>query len=243
MWNRYPAEPLQLLRQIWFRRHLLYLCTSFFFFPGQKWRERLEGQPASSGRESHSSGSGEHRCQECLQKAVEVKELTESLQLVRVRSRAAVDRSNAVTADLEREREQYRQQELSLREAKSEVLRVKVRKRGDIHTLRHESIRCFCNVFVVKYLEESFCGVRRETSPVRHVSPGAVFTSLASKAQIPPSKYQPGRDCCTGTAAVPDDRRYTLPLEISQMRCLSLSASADNSDLSGGPTSFSAYHY
>ncbi|CAN0343911.1 unnamed protein product, partial [Ectocarpus sp. 8 AP-2014] len=114
-------------------------------FPCQTCRERLEGQQASSGREiqgrqseaqARSSTSGGHRCHGCLQKAVEVKELTESLELVRVRSRAAVDRCNALTVDLERGRVDSRQLESSLEEAKSEFFRVQ----ASLHELESENV-------------------------------------------------------------------------------------------------------
>ncbi|CAM9930331.1 unnamed protein product, partial [Ectocarpus sp. 13 AM-2016] len=114
-------------------------------FPFQTCRERLEDRQASSGRktqgrqsdaQARSSTSGGHRCYGCLQKAVEVKELTESLELVKVRSRAAVDRCNALTVDLERGREDSRQLESSLKEAKSEFLRVQ----ASLHELERENV-------------------------------------------------------------------------------------------------------
>ncbi|CAM9849247.1 unnamed protein product, partial [Ectocarpus sp. 12 AP-2014] len=114
-------------------------------FPFQTCRERLEGRQASSGRETQgrqseaqarSSTSGGHRCYGCLRKAVEVKELTESLELVKVRSRAAVDRCNALTVDLERGREDSRQLESSLEEAKSESFRVQ----ASLHELERENV-------------------------------------------------------------------------------------------------------
>ncbi|CAN0237585.1 unnamed protein product, partial [Ectocarpus sp. 4 AP-2014] len=114
-------------------------------FPFQTCRKRLEGQQARSGRkiqgrqseaQARPSASGGHRCHGCLKKSVEVKELTESLELVKVRSRAAVDHCNALTVDLERGREDSRQLESSLEEAKSEILRVQ----ASLHELERENV-------------------------------------------------------------------------------------------------------
>lgn len=199
----------------------------FSVFPFQTCRERLEGQQASSGREiqwrqseaqARSSTGGGHRCHGCLRKAVEVKELTESLELVKVMSGAAVDRCNALAVDLERGREDSRQLESSLEEAKSEFLRVQVRERGHIYALIIQKYlcNCFCVVFVSNSLEQFFCcGLRGQTFPctTRHKASSVVLTVSATKnanifLRIPPTGPR-----LYSTVAGSDDRaskRYTL---------------------------------
>ncbi|CAN0026300.1 unnamed protein product, partial [Ectocarpus sp. 6 AP-2014] len=98
------------------------------------WRESLEGgQPSDQaeiqGRQREAqplcSSSGRHQpCQGCLAKAAELRDVMASLELVQVRSRAAVDRCNEQQADLERRRDRTRQLERSLEEAKAEVDRI-----------------------------------------------------------------------------------------------------------------------
>ncbi|CBJ26365.1 probable serine/threonine-protein kinase transcriptional regulatoryprotein pknk [Ectocarpus siliculosus] len=100
----------------------------------QKWRESLEGgqpsdQAENQGRQSEAqalcSSSGRHQpCQGCLAKAAELRDVMASLELVQVRSRAAVDRCNKQQTDLERRRDYTGQLERSLEEAKAEVGRI-----------------------------------------------------------------------------------------------------------------------
>ncbi|CBJ26349.1 conserved unknown protein [Ectocarpus siliculosus] len=100
----------------------------------QRWRESLEGgQPSDQaeiqGRQRKAqalcSSSGRHQpCQGCLAKAAELRDVMASLELVQVRSRAAVDRCNKQQADLERRRDRTRQLERSLEETKAEVDRI-----------------------------------------------------------------------------------------------------------------------
>ncbi|CAN0169858.1 unnamed protein product, partial [Ectocarpus sp. 12 AP-2014] len=99
-----------------------------------RWRGSLEGgQPSDQaeiqGRQSEAqalcSSSGRHEpCQGCLAKAAELRDVVASLELVQVRSRAAVDRCNEQQADLERRRDHTGQLERSLEEAKAEIDRI-----------------------------------------------------------------------------------------------------------------------
>ncbi|CAB1099011.1 unnamed protein product [Ectocarpus sp. CCAP 1310/34] len=141
---------------------VLFLCLrTWFSFPGQRWRESLDGgQPSDQaeiqGRQSEAetlcSSSGRHQpCQGCLAKAAELRDVMASLELVQVRSRAAVDRCNEQQADLERRRDHTGQLERSLEEAKAEVGRIQtIPLSGALHFFcaerRHDrtTIRCVC---------------------------------------------------------------------------------------------------
>ncbi|CAN0028423.1 unnamed protein product, partial [Ectocarpus sp. 4 AP-2014] len=110
----------------------------------QKWPKKLErGQP-SGPREVHGrrrealkdgrsevearwSGDGERPpCQGCLAKEAELTEAIESLELVQLRSRAAVDRCNEQQAELERREEHVLELQRALEEKNSEVLRIEL---------------------------------------------------------------------------------------------------------------------
>lgn len=161
VWNLTLADPLALFPTTF---GVLFLCLrTSFSFRGQRWRGSLEGaQPSDQaeiqGRQSEAqalcSSSGRHQpCQGCLAKAAELRDVMASLELVQVRSRAAVDRCNEQQADLERRRDYTVQLERSLEEAKAEVGRIQVRERGHIHTLRNQ-----------REFQQVLSGPRRRTS-------------------------------------------------------------------------------
>lgn len=165
----------------------------FVLVAAQKWREKLErGQP-SGPREVHGrrrealedgrseaearwSGDGERPpCQGCLAKEAELAEAIESLELVQWRSRAAVDRSNEQQAELERREEHALELQRALEAKNSEVLRIEVRERGHIHTLRIQIVQCFCAVFSCRLPRMTYsvsCGGRESSLPCTTRSAG-----------------------------------------------------------------------
>ncbi|CAN0026230.1 unnamed protein product, partial [Ectocarpus sp. 6 AP-2014] len=90
-----------------------------------RWREALED--GRSAAEARWSGDGERLlCQGCLAKEAELTEAIESLELVQLRSRAAVGRSNEQQAELERREEHALELQRALEAKNSEVLRIEL---------------------------------------------------------------------------------------------------------------------
>ncbi|CBJ26366.1 serine/threonine protein kinase with WD40 repeats [Ectocarpus siliculosus] len=155
-------------------------------FP-QKWREKLErGQP-SGPREVHGrrrealedgrseaearwSGDGERLpCLGCLAKEAELAEAIESLELVQLRSRAAVDRCNEQQAELERREEHTLELQKALEAKKSEVLRIELQI--SLEETKSEALRL---------LQVCLQQLQRENAALRAQAAGRASSSAAA---------------------------------------------------------------